>query len=140
MTRARLARRAGWPALSAGALFALLALRVVRTPDHPLPADAALHRWSMEHRPAVPSALARIVTYTGTGFIPYVLLVLAGLYAGHTIRQRAVTAAALLLCLGAGQTLRYAITMPIARPRPATADWPVAHRRPAHGPRPAADG
>ncbi|MFD7835380.1 phosphatase PAP2 family protein [Streptomyces sp. NPDC059761] len=123
MTRARLARRAGRLALSAGALFALLALWVVRTPDHLLPADAALHRWSVEHRPAVPSALARIVTFTGTGFIPYVLLVLAGLYAGRTIRQRVITAAALTLCLGAGQTLRYAIMMLIARPRPATADW-----------------
>ncbi|WP_051696530.1 phosphatase PAP2 family protein [Streptomyces sp. NRRL S-244] len=123
MTRARLAHRAGWLALTAAALFALLAVWVVRTPDHPLPADVALHRWSVEHRPAVPTALARIVTYTGTGFVPYVLLVLAGLYAGRTARQRALTAAALVLCLGAGQSLRYATMMLIARPRPAVADW-----------------
>ncbi|MFI6148748.1 phosphatase PAP2 family protein [Streptomyces sp. NPDC051109] len=123
MTRARLAHRAGWLALTAGVLFALLALWVVRAPDHLPPADAALHRWSVEHRPAVPSALARIVTHTGTGFVPYALLVLAGIHAGHTVRQRAVTAAALVLCLGAGQAVRYAVMMLIARPRPAVADW-----------------
>ncbi|MFE2145105.1 phosphatase PAP2 family protein [Streptomyces sp. NPDC059456] len=123
MNRARLARRAGWLALAAAVLFTLLALWVVRTPDHLLPADVPLHRWSVEHRPALGSALARIVTSTGTGPLPYVLVVAAGLYAGRTTRQRAFTAAALLLCLGAGQTLRYAIMMLVARPRPAAADW-----------------
>ncbi|MFJ3202704.1 phosphatase PAP2 family protein [Streptomyces sp. NPDC086989] len=123
MNRARLAHRAGWLALAATVLFILLTLWVVRTPDHPLPADVTLHRWSVEHRPALASALTRVLTSTGTGFLPYVLLVLAGFYAGHTTRQRAFTAAALLLCLGAGQTLRYAIMMLVARPRPAAADW-----------------
>ncbi|MFE6847634.1 phosphatase PAP2 family protein [Streptomyces sp. NPDC057686] len=123
MTRARLARRAGWLALTAAVLFALLAVWVVRTPDHLLPADVDLHRWSVEHRPTVASAPARVVTDTGTGFIPYVLLLLAGLYAGRTTRQRAITAAALLLCLGAGQTLRYTVMTLIARPRPAVEDW-----------------
>lgn len=124
MTRARLARRAGRLALAAAVLFALLAAWVVvRTPDHLLPADASLHRWSGEHRPAAASALARVVTYTGAGFIPYVLVLLAGLYAGRTTRQRVFTAAALLLCLGAGQTLRYATMLLIARPRPEVVDW-----------------
>ncbi|WP_405496724.1 phosphatase PAP2 family protein [Streptomyces sp. NBC_00096] len=123
MTRARLARRAGWVALTATALFALLTVWVVRAPDHLLPADAATHRWSVEHRPAVARALARAVTDTGTGFVPYALLLLAGLYAGRTTRQRALTAAALLLCLGAGQTLRYAAMLLIARPRPDRGDW-----------------
>lgn len=123
MTRARLAHRAGWLALTAAAIFAALAVWVVCAPDHLLPADAGLHRWSVGHRPAVTSALARAVTYTGTGFIPYLLLLPAGLYAGRTTRQRVFTAAALLLCLGAGQTLRYAIMTLIARHRPAVVDW-----------------
>ncbi|WP_328622160.1 phosphatase PAP2 family protein [Streptomyces sp. NBC_00354] len=126
MNRARPARRAGWLALTAAALFALLALWVVRAPEHLLPADVGLHRWSVEHRPPAASAWARALTDTGTGFVPYLLLVLAGLYAGRTTRQRATVAAALLLCLGAGQTLRYAVMTLIARPRPAAGDW-AAH-------------
>ncbi|MER5726738.1 phosphatase PAP2 family protein [Streptomyces sp. NPDC002138] len=123
MTRTRLARRAGWLALTCATLFALLAVWVLHAPDHLLPADAGLHRWSVEHRPPVASASARALTHTGTGFLPYVLLVLAGCYVGRTTRQRAGTAAALLLCLGAGQTVRYAVMTLIARPRPPAADW-----------------
>ncbi|WP_328296823.1 phosphatase PAP2 family protein [Streptomyces sp. NBC_00435] len=126
MTRTGPARRAGRVALTSAALFALLTVWVVRAPDHLLPADAATHRWSVEHRPAVARALALLVTDTGTGFVPYALLVLAGLYAGRTTRQRAFTAAALLLCLGAGQALRYAVILLVARPRPDAGDW-AAH-------------
>ncbi|MER6095894.1 phosphatase PAP2 family protein [Streptomyces sp. NPDC001728] len=104
-------------------LFALLALAVVRAPGHLLPTDLMLHRWSVQHRPDFAVASARALTATGTGLIPYVLLLLAGLYAGRTNRRRALIAGALLLCLGAGQALRYAIMMLIARPRPPLGDW-----------------
>lgn len=40
---------------------------VVRAPEHPLPTDAASHRWSVEHRPALASVSARALTDTGTG-------------------------------------------------------------------------
>ncbi|MGW1771164.1 phosphatase PAP2 family protein [Streptomyces sp. NPDC002104] len=126
MTRARLARRARWAALAAGVLFGLLTLWVLRASGRPLPADAGLHRWSVAHRPAVAEALARALTDTGTGLIPYLLLLLAGLYAGRTTGQRAFAAAGLLLCLGAGQALRYAAMASIARPRPPVGDW-AAH-------------
>ncbi|MFD9335010.1 phosphatase PAP2 family protein [Streptomyces sp. NPDC060028] len=126
MTRARLGRLAGWAALASAVLFVLLTVWVVRAPGHLLPADAGLHRWSVEHRPPVAAAAARALTSTGTGVVPYVLLVLAGLYAGRTTRQRAWTAAALMLCLGAGQALRYAVMTLVARPRPAIGDW-AAH-------------
>ncbi|MFE2283022.1 phosphatase PAP2 family protein [Streptomyces sp. NPDC059443] len=126
MTRAQLARRAGWAALASAALFTLLAVWVVRAPDHLLPADAGLHHWSVEHRPPVAAAAARALTATGTGVLPYALLLLAGLYAGRTARQRAWTAAALLVALGVGQALRYAVMALVARPRPAVADW-AAH-------------
>ncbi|WP_328676825.1 phosphatase PAP2 family protein [Streptomyces sp. NBC_00322] len=123
MTRARITRLAGWLALTAAALFALLTMCVVRAPHHLLPADTSLHRWSVEHRPVAASAVARALTHTGTGVIPYALLLLAGMFAGRTTRQRALTNAALLACLGAGQALRYAAMALIARPRPAIGDW-----------------
>ncbi|MFK0044599.1 phosphatase PAP2 family protein [Streptomyces sp. NPDC090741] len=126
MNRARLVRRTGLVALTSAVLFALLTVWVVRAPGHLLPSDAGLHRWSVEHRPAVASALARAVTDTGTGVVPYALLLLAGLYAGRTTRERAWTAAALMVCLGVGQALRYAAMTVIARPRPAVGDW-AAH-------------
>ncbi|MFJ7207138.1 phosphatase PAP2 family protein [Streptomyces sp. NPDC098789] len=126
MTRTIAARRAGWLALVAASLLALLALWVVRAPDHLLPADAGLHRWSVTHRPASAATLARVLTDTGTGFVPYVLLLVAGWYAGRTTRRGARTAAALLLCLGAGQVVRYAVMALVARPRPAVGDW-AAH-------------
>ncbi|WP_330328536.1 phosphatase PAP2 family protein [Streptomyces sp. NBC_00536] len=123
MTRTGAARRAGWSAVASAALFALLTVWVVRAPQHLLPADAGLHRWSVGHRPAVAAALARALTDTGTGLIPYVLLLAAGWYAGRTTRQRALTAVALPLCLGAGQALRYGVMALVARPRPPAADW-----------------
>ncbi|MEU9004168.1 phosphatase PAP2 family protein [Streptomyces sp. NPDC048551] len=123
VTRARATRLAGWTAPAAAALFALLALWVVRDPAHPPAVDTGLHRWSVDHRPGAVTAAARALTYTGTGIVPYALVVLAGLYAGRTARQRAWTAAALLLCLGAGQALRYAVMALIARPRPPVEDW-----------------
>ncbi|MGW7102776.1 phosphatase PAP2 family protein [Streptomyces sp. NPDC054883] len=126
MSRAGLARRAAWVALTAGGLFALLTVWIVWAPGHLLPADAFLHSWSVEHRPAAVVAGARALTDTGTGVIPYALLLLAGLYAGRTIRQRAWTAAALMLCLGAGQALRYMTMTLIARARPPVEDW-AAH-------------
>ncbi|MGW7103411.1 hypothetical protein [Streptomyces sp. NPDC054838] len=66
MTRAGLARRGGYAALTAAALYALPAVWIVRAPDHLLPGDAFLHRWSVEHRPAVASVPARALTRTGT--------------------------------------------------------------------------
>ncbi|MEU1229531.1 phosphatase PAP2 family protein [Streptomyces sp. NPDC005828] len=123
MSGSRPANRAGWSALSAGVLFVLLTLSVVRAPGHLLPADLVLHQWSVQHRPDVALAFARALTATGTGFIPYGLLLLAGLYAGRTTNRRVLIAGGLLLCLGAGQALRYAVMMLVARPRPPLGDW-----------------
>ncbi|MFE2164339.1 phosphatase PAP2 family protein [Streptomyces sp. NPDC059447] len=120
------ARRAGWLAVSAFALLAALALWVTLAPGHLLPADASLHHWSVVHRPAGAAAAARAVTDTGTAVIPYVVLLVVGLYVGRTARERCGVALALILCLGAGQALRYAVMSLIARPRPPVADW-AAH-------------
>ncbi|WP_330295243.1 phosphatase PAP2 family protein [Streptomyces sp. NBC_00503] len=123
MTRPGAARRCGWTALAAAAAFALLTAAVLHAHPGPLPGDAALHQWSLAHRPAVAVALSRAITATGTGVIPLAAVVAAGLSVGRTPRQRVTTAAGLALCLGAGQALRYAVMTLVARPRPALGDW-----------------
>ncbi|MGW6686262.1 phosphatase PAP2 family protein [Streptomyces sp. NPDC054961] len=107
-------------------LLAALALWVTRTPGHLLPGDAGLHRWSVAHRPPGAAATARAVTDTGTGVIPYAVLLAVGMYLGRTARQRCTVALALMLCLAAGQALRYALMSLVARPRPPVGDW-AAH-------------
>ncbi|MFF2191829.1 phosphatase PAP2 family protein [Streptomyces sp. NPDC058157] len=119
-------RRVGWVAVSAFVLLAALTLWVTRASGHLLPADASLHSWSVAHRPAPAAAAARTVTDTGTGVVPYAALFLVGMYAGRTARQRCALAAALMVCLGAGQALRYAAMSVVARRRPPVGDW-AAH-------------
>lgn len=123
MTSGGAAHRFGWAGLAAVAAFALLATAVLHTPDGLLPGDAALHTWSLMHRPAPAVAVARAVTATGTGLVPYAMVLLAGLAVGGTWRRRFTAAAGLCLCLGAGQALRYAAMSAIARPRPPAGDW-----------------
>ncbi|MFB7979706.1 phosphatase PAP2 family protein [Streptomyces vinaceus] len=118
--------RAGWLAFSAFVLLAALTLWVTRAPGHLLLADASLHSWSVAHRPAPAAASARTVTDTGTGVIPYAALLAVGAYVGRTARQRCAVALALMLCLGAGQALRYAAMSLVARRRPPVGDW-AAH-------------
>ncbi|MFH7595223.1 phosphatase PAP2 family protein [Streptomyces racemochromogenes] len=120
------AGRAGRVGVSAFVLLAALTLWVTRAHGHLLPADAGLHAWSVAHRPAPAVAAARAVTDTGTGVIPYAALLLVGLYVGRTARQRCGLASALMVCLGAGQALRYAAMSVVARPRPPVGDW-AAH-------------
>ncbi|MYT20510.1 phosphatase PAP2 family protein [Streptomyces sp. SID7760] len=120
------ARRAGWLAVTAFVLLAVLTFWVTRASGHPLPGDASLHRWSVAHRPPTAAAAARAVTDTGTGVIPYAVLLVLGMYVGRTARRRCALALALMVCLGAGQALRYAVMSMVARPRPPVGDW-VAH-------------
>ncbi|MFG2666724.1 phosphatase PAP2 family protein [Streptomyces sp. NPDC048387] len=119
-------RRAGWVAVCAFVLLASLTLWVMRASEPLLPTDAGLHSWSVAHRPAWAAAAARAVTDTGTGVIPYAVLFLVGMYVGRTARQRCTVALALIVCLGAGQALRYTAMSVVARPRPPVGDW-VAH-------------
>jgi len=114
---------AGSTALGALVAFVLLALTVTGRGGAPLPGDMSLHAWSVAHRPSVMVEAARAVTYTGTGFLPYLLAALAGLLLGRTVRQRALATAACLVCLIAGQAMRYGVMALTARPRPETQDW-----------------
>ncbi|MFD1663652.1 phosphatase PAP2 family protein [Streptomyces caeni] len=114
---------AGTTALGALVAFLLLVLTVTRRGGAPLFGDTDLLDWSLGHRPRAAVAVARALTYTGTGFVPFLLVAAAGLLTGRTGRQRALAAAACVVCLAAGQAARYGVMTLAARPRPARRDW-----------------
>lgn len=89
----------------------------------PLPPDTALHNWSTAHRSEAATTVARALTWTGTGLVPYVLAVAAGLFAGRTRYERALTVLAAVLCLAIGQALRFGAMQLFARERPPGEDW-----------------
>jgi membrane-associated phospholipid phosphatase len=114
---------AGSTGLGASVAFALLALVVVGGDGDVLFTDEDAHAWSLVHSPDIAVALARGITATGTGVVPYALAVLAGLVIGHTVRSRLLAVALCVTCLGAGQAARYGVMDLIARPRPPRTDW-----------------
>ncbi|WP_405564181.1 phosphatase PAP2 family protein [Streptomyces sp. NBC_01180] len=103
--------------------FTLLALVVTGHHGAPLLTDRGLLSWSLHHRPPVAVATARGVTDTGTGVVPYLLAVLAGVIAGRGARQRVTAAVACLVCLGLAQLARYGVMSLVARARPPVGDW-----------------
>lgn len=123
MKPGKLAEPAGTVALGAWMAFAVLAAVVVSDQGGPLDPDRGLLSWSVGHRPPVAVAAARGLTATGTGVMPYLLVVLAGLIAGRTGRQRLVTVPLGVVCLGAGQAVRYGVMELVARARPPRYDW-----------------
>ncbi|MGY1503276.1 phosphatase PAP2 family protein [Streptomyces sp. QTS52] len=126
MNRDRAVARAGLPALGslvALVLLALLAVTVVARGGGTLFGDRGLLEWSLAHRPDPAVTLARVVTHTGTGFVPYVLVALAGYLLGRTARRRIQAAAVCLVCLVAAQAVRFSVMALLSRPRPATALW-----------------
>ncbi|MFJ4789933.1 phosphatase PAP2 family protein [Streptomyces sp. NPDC088794] len=123
MKRGAVSGLAGGCGLGAWAAFGAMTMVVVGRDNRPLFADADLLSWSVGHRPDVVVAFARGLTATGTGVVPFTLAAVAGLVAGRTPRQRGLAVVLCLTCLGAGQTLRYAVMTLVARPRPPRADW-----------------
>ncbi|AYG79229.1 Undecaprenyl-diphosphatase BcrC [Streptomyces hundungensis] len=117
------ARRTGTAAGVLLALFVLLTVVVAVRHGAPLPGDRALHRWPLDHRPPVAVATALAVTATGTGLVPYLLAIVAGLIAGRDGRERRGAAAGALAVLILGQAVRYGLMAAVARPRPAAFDW-----------------
>ncbi|MFJ7900111.1 phosphatase PAP2 family protein [Streptomyces sp. NPDC096198] len=117
------ARPALWTAAGGVVALGLLTLTVTGRGGAPFSADVDLLRWATEHRPSAAVAMARAVTFTGTGVVPYALAVLAGLLAARTPRRRAPSVAAAVGCLAAGQALRYGLMTLEARPRPPRQDW-----------------
>jgi membrane-associated phospholipid phosphatase len=114
---------AGSVTLGVWAAFCVLAAVAVGGRGAPLELDRDLLEWSLDHRPATALALARAVTATGTGVLPYALVVVAALVTGRTARQRLGAALFGLACLGTGQALRYAVMELARRPRPPYEDW-----------------
>ncbi|MYW70220.1 phosphatase PAP2 family protein [Streptomyces sp. SID8379] len=123
MNRRDAADLAGSVGLGAWAAFGLLTMLVIGHDGAPLAQDDQVLAWSLHHRPDHLVALARGVTATGTGVIPYVLVILAGLWAGRSVRQRLAAVALGVFCLATGQALRYGLMLLIQRPRPPHADW-----------------
>ncbi|MEU9920210.1 phosphatase PAP2 family protein [Streptomyces griseoluteus] len=123
MRRREAADLAGSVALGVWAAFGVLAAVAVGGRGAPLELDRDLLAWSLGHRPAPALALARAVTATGTGVLPYALVVVAALVTGRTARQRLGSALFGLVCLGTGQALRYAVMELARRPRPPYGDW-----------------
>jgi undecaprenyl-diphosphatase len=123
MNRARVAVRAGLVGLVAWLAFAALTAVVVSGHGAPLRPDHALLSWSVGHRPPVAVAVARGLTDTGTGIVPYALMVLAGLIVGRTARERVTAVLLAMVCLGLGQTVRYDVMDLIRRARPPHFDW-----------------
>ncbi|MFF9178150.1 phosphatase PAP2 family protein [Streptomyces sp. NPDC014793] len=123
MNREDTAELAGSAGLGACAAFTVLTLVVVGRGGTPLWLDDGFLTWAVGHRPAVAVAVARGVTYTGTGAVPYALAAVAGAVAGRTARQRLLAAALCLACLVLGQALRYGVMELVHRPRPPRGVW-----------------
>lgn len=127
MNRRDAAELAGSVGVGAWTGFGVLAMVVVGGGGAPLWLDDSSLSWSVGHRPDVLVALARGVTATGTGVVPYLLVVLAGMVAGRTARGRLTAAALALTCLASGQALRYGVRDLVHRARPPQADWATTH-------------
>ncbi|MGW4569492.1 phosphatase PAP2 family protein [Streptomyces sp. NPDC004561] len=123
MTGGRVAARSGLVGLGAWLAFAALTAVVVFGHGAPLSPDHALLSWSVGHRPPVALAAARGLTATGTGVVPYALVVVAGLLAGRTTRERSAAVLLGVVCLGVGQALRYGVMDLVHRARPPHYDW-----------------
>jgi membrane-associated phospholipid phosphatase len=109
---------------SAGLLLALLAMVEVRH-GRPLPADLAVHRWAVRHRPGGLRETAAIITATGVGVVPYTLAMVAGIIAGSGPYGRVLMAVRTVAVLLVVQLLRLALVTAVGRQRPPAADWAV---------------
>ncbi|MEU3982109.1 phosphatase PAP2 family protein [Streptomyces sp. NPDC026672] len=123
MSRESAAELAIGAALGAWAAFAVLAMVVVGGDGAPLYLDDGLLHWSLAHRPDAVVAAARGLTATGTGVVPYALVLAAGAATGRTPRRRFAAALLGAVLLGAGQAARYGVMELIHRARPDRAYW-----------------
>lgn len=123
MNRKGITEPAGSTGLGAWAAFGVLTLIVAGAHGAPQFLDDGLLHWSLGHRPAVAVAVARGLTATGTGVVPYALVLSAALLTGRTARQRLAAALLGAACLGAGQAARYGVMELVARARPPRSDW-----------------
>ncbi|WP_190144932.1 phosphatase PAP2 family protein [Streptomyces glebosus] len=105
------------------ALFAATAVTVSVRHGAPLAAEQAGVRWSIAHRGEPVHSMAGALTATGSGAVPYLMAVLAGLLAGRRARGRLRAVCCAVVVLAVGQAIRYGLMELLARPRPPVADW-----------------
>ncbi|WP_079123697.1 phosphatase PAP2 family protein [Streptomyces sp. NBRC 110611] len=114
------------PAAVCAVLLTAAAATVAVRDGAPLAPEQAAHHWAVAHRGEPLLSLARALTDTGTGVIPYLMAVLAGLLAGRgTLARRLRTVLGTVAFLAACQVIRYGLMLLFARPRPPAADWAV---------------
>ncbi|MFF3744245.1 phosphatase PAP2 family protein [Streptomyces kronopolitis] len=104
-------------------LFTALAVTVSLRHGAPLAPERAAVHWSAAHHGEPLRTLARALSATGTGPVPYLLAVLAGLLAARGARGRLRAVGCAVLVLAVGQGIRYGLMELLARPRPPAADW-----------------
>jgi undecaprenyl-diphosphatase len=107
-------------------LFLLLVSTLALHGGAPTGPDRLLHHWALGHRPDGLSAAADLLSVTGTGPLPYVVVLLAGWTAcprSATPRQEIAAALAAVATLLTGQGVRAAVTAALARPRPPLGHW-----------------
>ncbi|MFE7520356.1 phosphatase PAP2 family protein [Streptomyces halstedii] len=128
----RARRRAVWWCVLAAVAFAGVSGAVLAAGGGQIVPDSAARRWALDNRPSQLVTLLRAVTATGTGVIPYVVALGAGLIAApalQRVRRRppvvrcALPALAFAAWLALGQALRFGLMTAIARPRPPAQDW-----------------
>ncbi|AOP49675.1 phosphatase PAP2 family protein [Streptomyces lydicus] len=105
------------------ALFTAVAVTVAVRHGAPLAPEVAAHRWALAHRGEPLRSAAGALTATGTGPVPYLMAVLAGLLAGRGARGRLRAVGCAVAVLAVGQAVRYGLMELLARPRPLLADW-----------------
>lgn len=113
-------------ASAAAVLLAVLMVVVAARGGAAFPFDSAVHRWALSGRRASWTAVARVVSFTGTGAPPYVLAGVAGALgsASRTRWWRGAVAGVLALALAEG--VRVTLATALARPRPPRSDWAAA--------------
>ena len=119
-------RRVGSVLAGLGSFAVFVAMTIALLADHraPFPVDQAMHAWALRHRSPVLTAVALVITASGSGLPAYVIAAAAGWLAhtrdtGRRLRGAAVALAGLLL----GQGVRLGIADLVGRPRPPRDDW-----------------
>ncbi len=104
-------------------LFAAAAVTVSVHHGAPFAPERVAVRWSVARHGEPALSLARALTDTGTGLIPYLAAVLGGLLAGRGTRGRIRAVACAVAVLAVGQAIRFGLMRLLTRPRPPVTDW-----------------
>ncbi|MFD5438634.1 phosphatase PAP2 family protein [Kitasatospora sp. NPDC127067] len=132
MAADRMTERRRWVVVLVGAwsAFAVVAAVVAAHGWAPFAFEQAAIDWCVAHRPELARAVAMAVTSLGTGVVPYLLALAAGVLTAvgttGSPRRRWTTVRALLLpvvWLALGQLLRQGLMHAFGRPRPPVTDW-----------------